>query len=56
MSEQGEVTTFACGGRCPKDGKPHVWDGPEARSATMTSVTCSKCGLAAIDYDTMSAP
>lgn len=45
---------FVCGGDCPKGGD-HSWDGDEVRTETMCSVTCSKCGLARIDYDMLRA-
>lgn len=53
------ITVFHCGGDCPKGGE-HKWDGegitwetPGAGGAATS--TCSKCGLAAIDYDMMNA-
>ena len=50
-----EITVFACGGDCPKGGK-HQWDGPTTRWGTGESGTCSKCGIAQIDYDMMNLP
>lgn len=56
----GNITVFACGGGCPKGGE-HQWDGPEEtwegpEGGGGGSATCSKCGIAAIDYDMMNAP
>lgn len=48
------ITFFICGGGCPKGGE-HQWDGPEKIWDTGGSTTCSKCGLAQIDYDMMNA-
>lgn len=50
MSDKAEeVTVFICGTKCD-----HSWDGPgveEEREGGggFSSVTCSKCGVAAID-------
>jgi hypothetical protein len=54
------VQMFMCGGQC-KDGQDHNWDGPdqetvEPNGASTSSVTCSKCGLAHIDWCLMNAP
>lgn len=52
-----EITVFSCGGdRCPKGGV-HEWDGPFVKLGdTGESVTCSKCGLAHIDWSMMNLP
>lgn len=46
---------ITCGGPCPKDGQPHTWDGPELRTETCSSGTCSKCGIDQMTYDMMNA-
>jgi hypothetical protein len=57
----GPVRVFICGRELCKDGQPHSWDGPGVESEMggggfMSSTTCSKCGLAAIDHDLMCGP
>lgn len=48
------VQVFSCGG-CVDDDD-HVWDGPTQRDENTESATCSKCGLAHIDWCLMNAP
>ena len=55
------VHVFICGRELCRDGQPHSWDGPGVESEMgdggfMSSATCSKCGLAAIDHDLMCGP
>jgi hypothetical protein len=52
MSEP-EVTVQVCGPRwCEKVVQEHVWDGPVAElPGNAESVTCSRCGLAAMLHD-----
>jgi hypothetical protein len=54
--DREEITVFSCGGdRCPKGGV-HEWDGPTKKWDTGESSTCSKCGLAHIDWCMMNMP
>lgn len=56
--ESEPFLAFVCGGKsCPKGGD-HEWDGEWALwddpgGGGGGSATCSKCGLARIDYDMM---
>lgn len=61
LIDPDQVSLFICGREFCKDGKPHSWDGEGIESEMpgggyMSSATCSKCGLAAIDHDLMVAP
>ena len=48
MVDRKEVTVHICGVKCD-----HVWDGPEISFDGGESLTCSKCGLPAIDVACM---
>jgi len=50
------VAVFVCGRELCRDGQPHQWDGKGIDDGHMSSATCSKCGLAAIDHDLMVLP
>jgi hypothetical protein len=55
------VHVFICGRELCRDGQPHSWDGEGIEcemggGGFMSSATCSKCGLAAIDHDLMCGP
>ena len=65
MKKEAEVTVHACGPSrpdcrcgCPDGECGHRWDGPTVTSTdklTM-SVSCSRCGMLAIDHDMWVAP
>lgn len=53
---QKELSVFMCGKRCA-----HSWDGPGVEGERddgggFSSVTCSKCGIAAIDACMLEGP
>jgi hypothetical protein len=65
---KSEVSIHICRGsssptcrcECPDGPCEHVWDGEwieeETRGGTLASVTCSRCGMRAIDHDMWAAP
>ena len=53
-SERPRITGFICGRGCING--EHQWDGPEVRIDHGGSVSCSKCGMLAIDVDLWEMP
>jgi hypothetical protein len=53
--EKPSAIIHICG---PGDTCPHEWDGPEVKSedGSITSLTCSKCGMDAYTHSLWMAP
>ena len=59
IESNDKVTVFACGPstgkckcQCPDGPCEHKWDGKEVQVGPGGwSITCSKCGMAAMDHD-----
>lgn len=55
MTEQGalkkEVTAIVCSAPKCTEGE-HKWDGPTVQVGRAYSVSCSKCGISALEVDT----
>jgi hypothetical protein len=44
------LTRQVCGPQCSDGTENHDWSGPVQRFGNGGTVTCAKCGMAAIDY------
>lgn len=61
MTDKVEVflcgpSTAKCSCKCPDGPCEHVWDGEGVEDELMSSVTCSRCGMAAISHDIWVGP
>lgn len=50
------VYAHRCAPEVCSDGGKHQWDGETITMGWCDSVTCSKCGIAAIEVDQWAAP
>ena len=46
----------ACYCDCPEGPCEHVWDGPAYENESVSSATCSRCGMTAFSHDMRVAP
>ena len=62
MNDDLPITAFTCGPSrapckcsCP-DSCEHKWDGPVVMDETSSTVTCSRCGMSAMEHSLWVVP